>query len=75
MKREPALRPPASSLAVAVCALAAMLGAGGCAVVVVGATVGAGTLVAMDRRSASVVQSDQAIEQKVGKAVLETALI
>ena len=55
----------------AVCALAAMLGAGGCAVVVVGATVGAGTLVAMDRRSASVVQSDQAIEQKVGKAVAD----
>jgi osmotically-inducible protein OsmY len=50
-------------------ALALVLMLGGCAVVVVGATVGAGTLVAMDRRSASVVQSDQGIEQKVGKAV------
>ena len=50
-------------------ALAAMLALSGCAVVVVGATVGAGTLVAMDRRSASVVQSDQGIEQKVGKAI------
>jgi osmotically-inducible protein OsmY len=52
-------------------ALAAMATLGGCAVVVVGATVGAGTLVAMDRRSASVVQSDQGIEQKVGKAVTD----
>jgi osmotically-inducible protein OsmY len=46
-----------------------MLTLSGCAAVVVGATVGAGTLVAMDRRSASVVQSDQGIEQKVGKEV------
>ena len=45
------------------------LAAGGCAVVVVGATVGAGTLVAMDRRSASVVASDQQIEQKIAKTV------
>jgi len=50
-------------------ALAAMATLGGCAAVVVGATLGAGTLVAMDRRSASVIQSDQAIEQKVVKAV------
>src|SRR4030095_2362928 len=49
--------------------LAAMLALSGCGAVVVGATVGAGTLVAMDRRSASVVQSDQGIEQKVGKAI------
>ena len=45
-----------------------MLSAGGCAVVVVGATVGAGTLVAMDRRSASVRAGDQGIESKVTKA-------
>jgi osmotically-inducible protein OsmY len=57
------------TLAIPVLALAAMATLGGCAAVVVGATVGAGTLVAMDRRSASVVQSDQTIEQKVGKAV------
>ena len=49
--------------------LAAMLALSGCAAVVVGATVGAGTLVAMDRRAASVVQSDQGIEQKIGKAI------
>ena len=55
--------------AIAVVALVAALALGGCAAVVVGATVGAGTLVAMDRRSASVVQSDQGIEQKIGKAV------
>jgi osmotically-inducible protein OsmY len=52
-------------------ALAAVVTLGGCAAVVVGATVGAGTLVAMDRRSASVVQSDQGIEQKVSKAVTD----
>ena len=52
-------------------ALAAALTLGGCAVVVVGATVGAGTIVAMDRRSASVVQSDQGVEQKIGKAVAD----
>ena len=57
------------TLAILVLALAAMATLGGCAAVVIGATVGAGTLVAMDRRSASVVQSDQVIEQKVGKAV------
>jgi osmotically-inducible protein OsmY len=56
---------------IAMFALAATLAAGGCAVVVVGATVGAGTLVAMDRRSASVRASDQAIEQKVGKAAID----
>jgi len=39
----------------------------GCAAVVLGATAGAGTLVAMDRRSASVRASDQAIESKVTK--------
>jgi osmotically-inducible protein OsmY len=33
--------------------------------------VGAGTIVAMDRRSASVVQSDQGVEQKIGKAVVD----
>lgn len=47
---------------------AALLSAGGCAVVVIGVTVGAGTLVAMDRRSASVRASDQGIESKVAKA-------
>ena len=47
---------------------AAMLSAGGCAVVVLGATVGAGTLVAMDRRSTGVRASDQAIESKVTNA-------
>jgi osmotically-inducible protein OsmY len=57
------------TLAILVLALGAMATLGGCAAVVIGATVGAGTLVAMDRRSASVVQSDQGIEQKVGKAV------
>jgi osmotically-inducible protein OsmY len=56
-------------IGVAVLALAATVILGGCAAVVVGATVGAGTLVAMDRRSASVVQSDQGIEQKVSKAI------
>lgn len=68
MSRVPA---PAFSpmFGIAVFALAAMLTLSGCAAVVVGATVGAGTLVAMDRRSASVVQSDQGIEQKVGKEV------
>ena len=60
-----------SIVGVAALALAATLAMGGCAVVVVGATVGAGTLVAMDRRSPSVVQSDQGIEQKVGKAVTD----
>jgi osmotically-inducible protein OsmY len=58
-----------SPCGVAGLALAAMLALSGCAVVVVGATVGAGTLVAMDRRSASIVQTDQSVEQKVGKAV------
>ena len=47
---------------------AALLSAGGCAVVVIGATVGAGTLVAMDRRSTGVRASDQTIESKVTKA-------
>jgi len=63
--------PQAPLLWAAGLALAATLVLGGCAVVVVGATVGAGTIVAMDRRSASVVQSDQGIEQKVGKAVAD----
>ena len=61
----------ASTVAIAALVLAATLATGGCAVFVVGATVGAGTLVAMDRRSASVVQSDQEVEQKVGKAVAD----
>jgi osmotically-inducible protein OsmY len=39
----------------------------GCAAVVIGATVGAGTLVAMDRRSTGIRASDQAIESKVTK--------
>ena len=68
MSREPAAA-FSPMFGIAVFALAALLTLSGCAVVVVGATVGAGTLVAMDRRSASVVQSDQGIEQKVGKAV------
>ena len=48
-----------------------ILGSGlaGCAVVVVGGAIGAGTLVAMDRRSASVQAGDQSIEAKVTKAV------
>lgn len=50
--------------------LVCVLGSGlaGCAAVVIGAAVGAGTLVAMDRRSASVQAGDQAIEAKVTKA-------
>jgi osmotically-inducible protein OsmY len=40
----------------------------GCAAVVVGATVGAGTLVAMDRRSTGIRAGDQAIESKVTTA-------
>jgi osmotically-inducible protein OsmY len=63
--------PQAPLLWIAGVALAAALTLGGCAVVVVGATVGAGTIVAMDRRSASVVQSDQGVEQKIGKAVVD----
>jgi len=39
----------------------------GCAAVVIGATVGVGTLVAMDRRSTGIRASDQAIESKVTK--------
>ncbi len=39
----------------------------GCAAVVIGATAGAGTLVAMDRRSSGIRASDQAIESKVTK--------
>jgi len=50
------------ALAVAVGPLVA-----GCAAVVLGATVGAGTLVAMDRRSSGIRASDQAIESKVAK--------
>ena len=70
MSRETApVLPP--TIGIAGLAFAAMLTLSGCAAVVVGATVGAGTLVAMDRRSASVVQSDQSIEQKVGKAVTD----
>ncbi len=40
----------------------------GCAAVVLGATAGAGVLVAVDRRSASILASDQSIESKVTKA-------
>ena len=69
MSRRGAVPERPGTLAILVLALAAMAALGGCAAVVVGATVGAGTLVAMDRRSASVVQSDQGIEQKVGKVV------
>jgi osmotically-inducible protein OsmY len=39
----------------------------GCAPIVIGATVGAGTLVAMDRRSTGVRASDQSIEAKLTK--------
>ncbi len=39
----------------------------GCAAVVIGATVGAGTLVAMDRRSTGIRASDEVIESKVTK--------
>ena len=41
----------------------------GCAPIVIGATVGGGTLVAMDRRSTGIRASDQVIESKVTKAV------
>jgi len=71
MKRARTLLPRAATVYVALCAFAATLTLAGCAAVIVGATVGAGTLVAMDRRSASVVQSDQAIDQKVGKAIAD----
>ena len=51
--------------------LALVVGGGplvaGCAAVVIGATAGAGTLVAMDRRSSGILASDQAIESKVTK--------
>jgi osmotically-inducible protein OsmY len=43
----------------------------GCAAVAIGAAAGAGTLVAMDRRSGSVRAGDQAIESKVTKAAAE----
>ncbi len=58
-------------LAVLPLACALVLSAGGCAVVVVGATIGAGTLVAMDRRSTGVRAGDQTIESKVTKAASE----
>ena len=63
------LRSALASLLVLPLACAAILSAGGCAVVVVGATVGAGTLVAMDRRSTGVRAGDQTIEAKVTKAI------
>jgi osmotically-inducible protein OsmY len=50
---------------------AALQSAGGCAVVVVGATVGAGTLVAMDRRSTGVRVGDQSVESKLTKTASE----
>jgi osmotically-inducible protein OsmY len=50
---------------------AAVLSVVGCAAVVVGATVGAGTLVAMDRRSTGIRAGDQVIESKVTKAVAD----
>ena len=43
----------------------------GCAAVAIGAAAGAGTLVAMDRRSGGVQAGDQAIETKVTKAAAE----
>ena len=43
----------------------------GCAVIAIGAAAGAGTLVVMDRRSASVRAGDQAIESKVAKAAAD----
>ena len=48
---------------------AAGLAVVGCAAVVIGATVGAGTLVAMDRRSTGIRAGDQVIESNVAKAV------
>ena len=48
---------------------AAGLAVVGCAAVVIGATVGAGTLVAMDRRSTGIRAGDQVIESKVTKDV------
>jgi osmotically-inducible protein OsmY len=48
---------------------AAGLAVVGCAAVVIGATVGAGTLVAMDRRSTGIRAGDQVIESKVTTAV------
>jgi osmotically-inducible protein OsmY len=41
----------------------------GCVPIVIGATVGAGTLTAMDRRSTGIRASDQTIESKLTKAV------
>jgi osmotically-inducible protein OsmY len=43
----------------------------GCAAVAIGAAAGAGTLVALDRRSGGVRAGDQAIESKVTKAAAE----
>jgi len=62
----PAL-PPLLSLACLALVVAGSPLVAGCAAVVLGATAGAGALVAMDRRSASVSASDQAIESKVTK--------
>ena len=58
-----------ASLLVVPLACVAVLSAGGCAVVAVGATVGAGTLVAMDRRSTGVRVGDQSIEEKLTKSI------
>jgi len=66
-----AIRRRLQRLVVLPMACAALLSGGGCAVVVIGATVGAGTLVAMDRRSTGVRAGDQAIESKVTKAASE----
>jgi hypothetical protein len=52
------------TLGIAGLALAAMATLGGCAAVVIGATVGAGTLVAMDRRSASVSRATRPSSRK-----------
>jgi len=52
-------------------ACAASPGLIGCAAVAIGAAAGAGTLVALDRRSGGVRASDQAIESKVTKAAAE----
>ena len=63
-------QPPFPRLFPLVCVALVVVGGplvGGCAAVVVGATVGAGTLVAMDRRSTGIRAGDQAIESKVTK--------
>ena len=64
-------RPPFGRLIRIACAAFVVAAAGllvvGCGAVVIGATVGAGTLVAMDRRSTGIRAGDQVIESKVTK--------